>query len=129
MDYDMNALMVWLGPAADELTAEQIERVAEADRDIQERYPDEDDEPVREAALSATVQYLLGDTSAEEAKRELAEARGRERRAYVHALQVAVMMVREARATGVGERLVDKKGKAEACGIDRMGLLRALGER
>lgn len=124
-----NDLMAWLGPAAEELTPEQIERVAEASRDIEQRYPDPDEHEEREAALSAVVQYLLGDTTAEDAKRELIEARGRERRAYVAALQVAVMMVRDARQAGVSERIVDKKGKAEACGVDRMSLLKALGER
>lgn len=122
-------LIAWLGPAADQLTPEQIERVADASRDIDARYPDPDELREREVALSATVQYLLGETSAEDARRELVAARSRAREAYVAALQVAVMMVRDARQTGVSERLVDKKGKAAACGIDRMGLLKALGER
>ena len=119
MSIDDN-LMAWLGPAADGLTAEQVEQVAEASRDISQRYPDPDERGEREAALSATVQYLLGETSASVAKQELATARLREREAYVTALQVAVMMHREGAAKAVAAR---------ECGIDRMGLLKALGER
>lgn len=120
MTYDMDALMVWLGPAAGDLTASQLELVAEADRSIEARYPDPDDQDKREAALSAAVQYLLGDTSADEVRRELDAARAAERRARAAATQVAVMMVR---AGG------EKKGSAITVGIDRMALLEALGER
>jgi hypothetical protein len=113
-------LMAWLGPAADELTPEQIERVAAEARNIDERYPDPDEQPEREAALSATVQYLLGETTAEEVNRSLIDARSRERDAYVAALQVAVMLHRDG---------TPKATAAREAGIDRMGLLKALGER
>lgn len=113
-------LMAWLGPAASELTPEQIEQVADAARDIEQRYPGPDRQDERQAALSATVQYVLGETTAADVSRELSTARQREREAYVAALQVAVMMVRDG---------AYKKNSAEACGIDRMGLLKALGER
>lgn len=113
-------LMAWLGPATDDLTPEQIERVAAASRDIDKRYPDPDDQDKRDAALSATVQYLLGDTTAEEINRELITARAREREAYAAAVQVAVMLVRDGTAKAVAAR---------QAGIDRMGLLKALGER
>ena len=119
-DYDMNALMAWLGPAADVLTDEQIECIVDADRDIEQRYPHPDEEDERQAALSIAVQYVLGETSAEEVSRELRAARSRERAAYVAALQVAVMMVRGG---------MSKSAAAKTAGIDRMGLLRALGER
>jgi hypothetical protein len=113
-------LMAWLGPAADQLTPEQRARVAEASRDIDARYPGPDDRGKREAALSATVQYLLGETDAAEVARELNAARAAERRATAAAIQVAVMMVRDGQ---------QKKGSAQACAIDRMTLLKALGER
>jgi hypothetical protein len=117
MDSDLKA---WLGPTVDDLTPEQLEQVAAAARDIAERYPEPDDQDKREAALSATVQYLLGETDATEVRRELDAARSRRRTAYTAAVQVAVLMVR---AGG------EKKGSAQACGIDRMTLLEALGER
>lgn len=113
-------LMAWLGPAADELTPEQIERVADAARDIEQRYPDPDEQRERETALNATVQYLLGEVTAEEANRALVEARLRERDAYVTALQVAVLRHRDG---------TPKATAARESGIDRMGLLKALGER
>ena len=116
-----NELMAWLGPAAEELTAEQIGQVAEASRDIDARYPDPDEQPERDAALSATVQYLLGEIQPEDADRALIEARRREREAYVAALQVAVVAHR------VGG--VPKATAARRAGVDRMALLKALGER
>lgn len=115
-----NELRAWLGPASAELTPEQIERVDAESRAIEERYPGPDEAPEREAALSAVVQYLLGETTAEDANRELIQARGRERRAYVAALQMAVMLHRDG---------TPKATAARAAGIDRMKLLEALGER
>lgn len=113
-------LMTWLGPAADELTSDQLERVAGVARDINDRYPDPDDQDKRDAALGATVQYLLGETSAEQVREELVTARARAREAYVAALQIAVLLVRDGRSKATAARLV---------GIDRMRLLEALGER
>lgn len=113
-------LMAWLGPAAADLTPEQVERVAAEVRRLAERYPDPDEQPEREAALSATVQYLLSDTTAEDANRALIAARLREREAYVAAEQVAVMLVADGTPKATAARLV---------GIDRMSLLKALGER
>jgi hypothetical protein len=113
-------LTAWLGPAADDLTTEQIERVAEAARDLGRRYPDPDERPERDAALSATVQYLLGETAPEEANRALIDARLAEQAAYVSALQIAVLLVADG---------VPKKTAAERVGVDRMSLLKALGER
>ncbi|WP_165949702.1 hypothetical protein [Micromonospora sp. KC207] len=115
-----NDLAAWAGPAWAELTDDQRDQLAAAAADIAERYPDPDDQDDRDAALSATVQYLLGDTTADEASRALTEARRRERAAYVAAVQHAVMLVR------AGSQ---KKAAALACGIDRMSLLKALGER
>jgi hypothetical protein len=114
-------LITWLGPAAEQLTAEQLEIVADAARDINQRYPDPDEQPERDAALSATVQLLLGETSAHDAARTLIAARAEERRAYVHAEQVAVMLHRHGG--------MPKAPAAEAVGISRMSLLKALGER
>lgn len=113
-------LMAWLGPAAADLTPEQTERVAAEAQRIAERYPDPDERPERDAALSAAVQYLLGETTAEDASRALVDARLREREAYVTALQVAVMLAGD----GVPDAVA-----ARRAGIDRMRLLKALGKR
>jgi hypothetical protein len=115
-----HALLAWLGPAADDLTAEQIEQVADAAREIDERYPDPDEQDQRDAALSAAVQYLLGETTAEDANRALITARLAEARAYAAALQVAVMHHRAG---------TPKATAAREAGVDRMSLLKALGER
>jgi hypothetical protein len=115
-----NDLMAWLGPAANELTAEQVERVTAEAAAIAARYPDPDEQPERDAALSTVVQYLLGETTAEDANRALIEARRRERQAYVSALTVAVMLSRDGTPDATAAR---------QAGIDRMGLLKALGKR
>lgn len=115
------ALIDWLGPAAEDITPEQLDLLAAADRDIQQRYPDTDEQLERDAALSATLQFLLGETTAADANRTLIDARAAERRAYIAALQIAVM---RHRVDGI-----DKAPAAREAGIDRMGLLKALGER
>lgn len=115
-----NDLMAWLGPAAGALSAEQIELVAAEARRINERFPDPDEQPERDAALSAVVQYLLGDTTDDEVMRELANARALAARAFAAAEAFAVMLVRD------GEK---KATAARRVGIDRMSLLKALGER
>lgn len=115
-----HGLLAWLGPAADELTPEQIERVADEAHRIGDRYPHPDDHHRYEAALSATVQYLLGETTPEDANRALINARRRQDAAYAAAEQIAVMLTRDGTA---------KAAAARAAGIDRMSLLKALGER
>lgn len=113
-------LMAWLGPAAADLTAEQLETLAEEAHRIADRYPDPDEQAERDAALSAVVQYLLGDATPEDAGRALVAARLREREAFATAEAVAVMLVRDGSAKAAAARRV---------GIDRMSLLKALGER
>lgn len=115
-------LMAWLGDAANELTPEQIERVASEAALIRERYPDSDEQPERDAALSAVVQYLLGETTPEDAARALIEARAQERAAFAAATWMAVSLVRDNPARY-------KATAARRAGIDRMVLLKVLGER
>lgn len=119
-------MMAWLGPAADDLTDEQVERIAEEARHIEYRYPDPDEQVEREAALSAVVQYLLGDMTPEDARLELTEARLWEQRAFTAACWVGVMLVRDRMRAGGSP---DKSAAARAVGINRMSLLAALGER
>jgi hypothetical protein len=119
-------LMAWLGPATAELTAEQIDLIQTLCRDIDERWPDPDEQPEREAALSAVVQYLLGDTTPETARRTLVEARRRWDEAKAASTWLGVAIVRERQRAG---RRPEKAVVARDVGIDRMALLRALGER
>lgn len=123
MDHELTA---WLGPAYDELTDEQRDVFAREAADIAERYPDPDDEPghrqaERDAAMSAVVQYLLGETTPDDAARALRAARDAERRASIAAQHIALMSHRHG---GVG-----KSAAAREAGIDRHSLLWVLGER
>ncbi len=110
----------WLGPAREQLTDEQIERLcAETDR-IEARHPGPDGQDLRDAAMSAAVQYLLGETTIESAGRALTLARLAEDRAMSAAKQVAAMSVADG---------MPVKRAAERVGIDRMTLLGVLGKR
>lgn len=113
-------LTPWLGDTAADLTTEQLDRLcAEADR-IDARYPDPDEADERNAALSAAVQYLLGDADASTAGAELAAARAAAERAMVAAQQIAVMTV----ADGGSEAET-----ARRIGVTRMTVRQALGKR
>lgn len=114
----MNDLMAWLGPAAAELTPDQIRIVAEQAKLIEARI-DADLQDERDAALSAVVQFLLGETDAEQAKRALIDARAAERRATAAAASVGAMLT----LSGTSE-----VAAAAAVGIDRMTLRDALGK-
>ena len=113
-------LMAWLGPAAAELTPEQIERLStEADR-IDARYPHPDYEEERQAALSAAVQYLLGETTPGDAGRALIRARRVEAEALAASQQIAAMAVHD--------KIMSETAAAEAVSIDRMTLRDYLGK-
>lgn len=112
-------LTAWLGPAADEMNPEQIDDFARVVDDIDARYPDPDDQDLRDAAMSAEVQMILGETTPEDAKRRLISARREALRASVAAQQIAVRLVRSG---------TEKKAAAEATGISRPTLDKALGE-
>lgn len=115
--YEMDA---WLGDAADDLTEDQIGRLmAEADR-IDARYPDSDNEAERQAALTAAVQYLLGETRPTDAGQRLNTARGVQAEAMAASKQIAAMAVAD------GMSAVQA---ATATAIDRMTLLKVLGKR
>jgi GH24 family phage-related lysozyme (muramidase) len=109
----------WLGPALDEMTEEQIDRMQQAADRIDDRYPDPDDEQEREAARIAACQYLLGETTIDDARESLLRVRVRAGEALAAAQQIAVMCV----ADGVSEAEA-----ARRAGIDRMTVRKALGK-
>lgn len=86
---ERHELEAWLGPALEDLTPAQVDRLLVEAAAIYDWYPDDADD--REAALSAAVQYLLGELTVEEAGRHWREASAAERRACVQAIQVAAM--------------------------------------
>lgn len=113
-------LAAWLGPAADDLTPDQVDRLAGLARRIAEFYPHPDEDREREAALSTAVQHLLDETTAEEVRRTLIAAALAEHDARVAATWLGVCLVNDG---------MKKAAAARAVGIDRMLLLEALGER
>lgn len=108
-------LEAWLGPALDDLTTEQVERLHREAEAIAARYPDDDDADDREAALIAAAQYLLGDLTLEEAGRRRRETRAAERHARVQAIQVSLMAAADGMPTA---------SAARAAGLDRQVLIR-----
>ena len=112
---ERHELEAWLGPALAELTPEQVSRLHREAEAIADRWPDPDDADDREAALTAAVQYLLGELTVEEAGRRRRETREAERHARVQAIQVACM----AEADGM-----PAAAAARAAGIDRQVLIR-----
>jgi hypothetical protein len=110
----------WLGPALDEMTEEQIDRMQQAADRIDDRYPDPDDEQEREAARIAACQYLLGETTIDDVRESLLRARLQVGEALAAAQQIAVLCV----ADGMTEAEA-----ARRAGIDRMTIRKALGKR
>lgn len=108
-------LEAWLGPALEDLSPEQVDRLHREALAIHARYPDPDDADDREAALVAALQYLLGDLTLEEAGRARRETRAAERRARVQAIQVACMAEADGMPTAAAARVA---------GLDRQVLIR-----
>lgn len=117
---DHESMTAWLGDAADEMSPDQTARFARVWDEIGQRYPDSDDQDLREAVLSAAVQYLLGDLTVDQAGQERSATLAAERRASAVAQQVAMMAV---------EDEVPEAQAARRAGIDRMWLRKLLGKR
>lgn len=114
-DHELDA---WLGETS--LTPEQRERLNAEVNDIATRYPDDDDDrEERTAALSAAVQYLLGEITPLAAGGLLTRRRIEAAEALAAARQVARMSAQDGTAKAVAAR---------EAGIDRMTLLTDLGE-
>lgn len=113
-------LDAWLGDTRADLTDDQYARLRDEATDIARRYPDPDDAGDRDAALSATVQYLLGELTPIAAGAALTRARIAAREASVTAQQVSRLTV------------LDGTPEAQAArdaGIDRMTVRKVLGKR
>ena len=112
---ERHELEAWLGPALEDLSPEQVDRLHREAVDIADRYPDPDDADDREAALTAAVQYMLGELTVEEAGRRRRETRAAERHARVQAIQLACMATEDGMPTA---------SAARAAGVDRQVLIR-----
>ena len=109
----------WLGSAADDMTPEQRARFDAEAPEILAMWPDPDDQAERDAALSALVQYLLGETSPTEAGYQLTRARI----ALAEALAAAKVLARFAVQDGMSEVQA-----AAQVGLDRMTVRKVLGK-
>lgn len=112
-DYELTA---WLGPAADEVTDEQRQAIAAAADRIGARWPDEDLADLREAALNAAAQIILGDDTLEATAARWAALRARERVAHA-ALTGALIATPDT-----------EQGLATRAGVTRMTVRKALGK-
>lgn len=115
-------LEAWLGSALSDLTDEQVDRLATESGRIDGRYPDPDEQDLRDAAMSAAVQYLLDETTIDDAGRALTLARLELGRAMAVAQQLAAMAVEDGTVSSEYQA-------AERAGIDRMTVRKALGKR
>lgn len=114
--YEMDA---WLGPARDEMTDEQAKRFTAGLELISTRYPEPDDQMERDAATSATVQCILGETTVQEQARNLRDARIHTATTMAAAQQVARLAVRDG---------APKATTACQIGLDRMTMRKVLGK-
>lgn len=110
----------WLGPAADELTEEQRDRFEVEARLICDRYAGPDLAAEQDVALSALVQYLLGETDLDRA----GDARAVTRSAARDALTAAQVVARLAVLDGVPEAEAARRAS-----LDRMTVRKVLGKR
>ena len=111
----------WLGPAADELDDEQRARFeAEAASAVARIGDDPDMQADRDAALSAIVQYLLGETTIDQAGAERERTRQAERHASLAAQQVALL--------AIGDGMAEAEA-ARRASLDRMTVRKLLGKR
>lgn len=113
-----HSLDAWLGA---DLTDDQIERLEHEADLIDLRYPEPDEQSERDAALSAAVQYVLGETTPADAGDALNAARRHLAAAMAASKQIGSMAVRDGS--------MKKAPAAVAVAIDRMTLLTVLGDR
>lgn len=114
--YELDA---WLGDYVNDLTDEQRDRLEREAERINTRWPDPDDQFLRDAALSAVFEVLAGDGCLTTARNRLVQARIAEAEASAAAQVIAAMAVDD----GTSE----VQAAAEV-GIDRMTLRRMLGK-
>lgn len=111
-------MAAWLGPAAGELTEDQLDRFERVWDNIDD--DDRRDNPNKvDAILSAAVQYLLGETSIDTAGAERAATRESSFLASAAAQQIALMAIED----GMSETEAARRAN-----IDRMWLRKRLGK-
>lgn len=121
-------LVAWLGDDHD-LTDDQITELLSTAADIEDRYPDSDDEEERTAALTTAYRLLVEDSQevVDDLADALASARIAESEALAAGRQAALMLVRVGDRTARG--IESQQGLARALGVDRKTVIDWLGRR
>lgn len=112
----------WLGPAADTVTDDQLDRLAAASAAIAARWPDPDLADDREHALSTAAQVVLGDTTLEVAAEEWHAAC-----AKTHAAHTALTGALIASSTGTRSGPGSEADLVHRSGASRLTVRKALG--
>lgn len=112
-------LAAWLGSIAGEVSDEQRQSVLTAARRIDERWPEPDLADLRETALNAAVQVLLGDDTLEAVAGRWTTLRARERETHAAASGAIIA----AAVLGASESSITAR-----TGITRVTVRKALGK-
>lgn len=114
-------LEAWLGDDHG-LDEDQFAELLGISDEIDERYPGEDDQAERDAALSTAYQLLLGqDDVIEDLAKKRGDAKAAESQALAGLRQAALMLIPNESRT--------ESGFAKQAGVDRMAVRRWLGKR
>ncbi|MFJ4738687.1 hypothetical protein [Streptomyces sp. NPDC088775] len=113
-------LEAWLGNDHS-LDADQIGELLTTAEEIADRYPDPDDQPERDAALSTAYQLMATD-------QDVVEGLARERDAAKAAEVRALAGLHQAAITLIGRGDATESGFARQAGVDRMTVRKWLGK-
>jgi hypothetical protein len=113
----------WLGPAADTITDDQLDRLDEVATTISARWVDPDDADTRSRALSGAAQVILGDDTLEGLSAEWHAARQRERD-HMAALTGALLASHTGARSGPGS----ETDLIQRSGANRLTVRKALGK-
>lgn len=118
-------LEAWLGDDHG-LIAEQVTELLATAGDIEQRYPDADDNDERQAALTAAYRLMVEDAVAvsDDLAEQVTRSRIEESKALAGARQAALTLVRPG-----GRGLQSEQGFASYVGVDRMTVRGWLGKR
>jgi hypothetical protein len=117
-------LEAWLGDDHG-LTAEQVTELLATAGDIEQRYPDPDDNDERQAALTTAYRLMTGYGQAiVDLNEQLMRARVEEARALAGIRQAALTLIRPG-----GRGIESEQGFALCVGVDRMTVRGWLGKR
>lgn|SRR5689334_20754447 len=117
----LNELEAWLGDDHG-LGEDQLAELLDTANEIEERYPDPDDQEERAAALTVAYRLMRGeDEVVDELAKERSEARAAESRALAGLRQAALMLIPAESRT--------EAGFAKQAGVDRMAVRSWLGKR